>query len=74
MRRKARPIQLRAIERGGELLAQVKADKGGRPRTKGDASPSLTRKAAADAAGISPDQAKTMLRVVNVPGHPSIPE
>lgn len=64
---KARRIQLRAIERGGELLAQIKAAKGGDRRSKEGRPPIESRKAAADAAGISPDQAKTMLRVVNVP-------
>lgn len=64
----ARRIRLRAIERGGELLQAIKPDKGGRPaETRGRASPSLTRKAAANGAGLSPDQAKTMLRVANVP-------
>ena len=58
--------QLRAIERGGAIVAEVKASKGGRPKTEGRASPSL-RQSAAKEAGVSPDQAKTMLRVNNVP-------
>lgn len=66
----AKRIQLRALERGGELLAAVKADRV--PKTvqgsKGGRSPSnLSRKSMADSAGLSPDQAKTMLRIVNVP-------
>ena len=62
----ARRIQLRALERGGELLAAVKAAKNQHDaRARGSASPS--RKAMANSAGLSPDQAKTMLRIVNVP-------
>jgi hypothetical protein len=72
----ARRIQCRAIERGGELLAAVKAAKGGdrgggRPskdgNQRGGASPLVSRQSFAKDAGLSPDQAKTMLRVVNVP-------
>jgi hypothetical protein len=65
----ARRIQLRALERGGELLAAVKAARGG---DRGNAAtggrpPVGSRKAMANSAGLSPDQAKTMLRIVNVP-------
>jgi ribosome-binding protein aMBF1 (putative translation factor) len=56
----ARRIQCRAIERGGELLATVKASRE-HARLKGEQSPS-SRKAFAKDAGLSPDQAKTMLR------------
>jgi hypothetical protein len=66
----ARRIQCRAIERGGELLVQVKAARGTGKQTdksvRGGAPPN-SRKAFAKDAGLSPDQAKTMLRVVNVP-------
>jgi hypothetical protein len=61
----ARRIQLRALERGGELLAAVKASRE-HSRLKGEQSPS-SRKAMANSAGLSSDQAKTMLRIVNVP-------
>ena len=63
----ARRIRLRAIERGGELLKQVKPDKGGRPKTEAGTGPSLTRSAVANGAGLSDRQAKTMIRVANIP-------
>ena len=60
----ARRIRLRAIERGGVLLAKVKA----KPGKRTDLGGSLPQGRAdmAKAAGLSPDQAKTMLRVANV--------
>jgi hypothetical protein len=61
----ARRIQDRAIRRGGELLQQVKAAKPG-PKVKGTTVPT-TRSAAANGAGLSPAQAKQMVRVANVP-------
>jgi hypothetical protein len=65
----ARRIQGRAIERGGELLMAVKAARGGDRgnAATGGRSPIASRKALANGAGLSADQAKTMLRVVNVP-------
>lgn len=62
----ARRIQLRAIERGGQLLAKVEPKHTGRPKNGGGTPPN-SRKAAAEDAGLSPDQAKTMLRVAAVP-------
>jgi hypothetical protein len=63
-------IQLRAIERGGELLQAVKPARGTGKATdlsvKGGTPPN-SRRLVADAAGLSPDQAKTMLRVANAP-------
>jgi len=50
------------LERGGELLAAVKAASG-RQAEKGDTPPRFTRKQMANGAGLSPDQAKTMLRI-----------
>lgn len=61
----AKRIRARAVERGGELLAQVKPAKGARTDL-GGAVP-LSRKAMANGAGLTPDEAKTMLRVANVP-------
>lgn len=63
---KAQRIRDRAIRRGGELLKQVAAAKGGDRKSKGARVP-IGRKDAAKAAGISPVQAKQMLRVASVP-------
>jgi hypothetical protein len=63
-------IKARAVRRGGELLAKIKPSKGGRPFkeiTRAGADPSYSRNAAAAAAGVSPRQQKTMLRVAAVP-------
>ncbi len=66
-------IQARAIRRCGELLREISPNKGGRPseETRAGARPGLvearTRKKAADDAGLSSHQAKTALRVANVP-------
>lgn len=62
----AKRIKARAIRRGGELLAAIKPDKGGRTRV-GTGPSSLTRKATAKQAGLSPRQAKQMLRTSNIP-------
>lgn len=64
---KARRIQLRAIERGGELLSQVKAAPGRPPKIREGDRPILGREAAATDAGLSEHQRKTMLRVAAVP-------
>lgn len=61
----ARRIQDRAIRRGGELLQQVKAAKG--QRTDLGHRGAQGRNATANGAGLSPAQAKQMLRVANVP-------
>lgn len=65
----AQKILDRAIQRGGELLLEVEASKGGRPsKTKVGGGPSsMTRKALAEEAGISERQAKDMVRVARVP-------
>lgn len=65
----AQRIRNRAVERGGELLEQVKPARGG---DRGNAAtggrpPFASRKAAAEAAGLSQHQAKEMLRVAKVP-------
>jgi hypothetical protein len=62
----ARRIQDRAVARGGELLQQVKAAKGGDRRSKNSLVP-IGRKAAAEQAGITSGQAKMMLRVASLP-------
>jgi hypothetical protein len=73
----AQRIRDRAVRRGGELLLQVKAARGGGDRgagrrskdgnQKGGTSPLISRKAAAKKAGLSPDQAKQMVRTAKVP-------
>jgi hypothetical protein len=66
----AQKIQARAVQRGGELLLQVKADRVAKKDkgSKGGRAPSnLSRKTAASDAGLSPHQAKTMVRVAKVP-------
>lgn len=63
-------VKARAIRRCGELLKAIEASKGGRPpqvETRADALPSLSRKLAAQEAGLSTHQQKTALRVANVP-------
>ena len=61
-------IRARAIRRCGELLKEIEKATGGKPfqkDTKGTAPPS--RNQAASDAGLSKDQAKTAIRVANVP-------
>ena len=61
-------IRARAIRRCGELLKEIEKATGGKPfqkDTKGIAPPS--RNQAASDAGLSKDQAKTAIRVANVP-------
>jgi hypothetical protein len=55
----AQRIRDRAVQRGGELLLELKANRGGRPsKTGAGADPSSSRKDAARKAGLSPRQAK----------------
>lgn len=62
----AQRIQGRAVRRCGELLKQV--DGRGRPsENKEGALPVLSQREAAAAAGISPHQQKTAVRVANIP-------
>jgi hypothetical protein len=56
----------RAIRRCGELLKEVEKQQGGDRKSK-EACPPFDRKTAAKEAGMSPDQAKTAIRVANVP-------
>jgi hypothetical protein len=63
----AQKIRDRAMKRGGQLLLSVKASKGGRPDKTRGATPPSSRKAVAEKAGVSPDQAKQMIRVARVP-------
>ena len=61
-------IKARAMQRCGELLKEIGPKKGGRPKTGADTDThSSVRKKAADAAGLSPRQAVTAVRVANVP-------
>lgn len=65
----AERIKARAIRRAGELLKQIMPSKGGRPsETRGVASLSLSRKQAAEDAGLSEDQRKNALRVASIDG------
>jgi hypothetical protein len=64
----ARRIQVRAVDRCGEILGEIEKAHGANQNIKGGNPPKVqTRKNAADEAGLSPDQAKTALRVHNVP-------
>jgi hypothetical protein len=61
-------IKARAMQRCGELLKGIGPKKGGRPKTGADTDTnSSVRKKVADAAGLSPRQAVTAVRVANVP-------
>ena len=60
-------IKARATYRCGELLNEIEAGKGGRPKTSMGAHTSLTRKGAAKEAGLSRNQAVTAIRVANIP-------
>jgi hypothetical protein len=62
-------IQARAIRRCGELLKEIEASHGGRPskQTSTGTDTSLTRKQAAEEAGLSKRQKDTALRVANIP-------
>lgn len=61
-------IRARAIRRCGELLKEIEKGHGKHWESKRDAAdPSISRKAAAEDAGLSARQAKTMIRVANVP-------
>ena len=69
----AQRIKARAIRRTGELLKQIEDNNRGRPskEIKGGTSPNLTRTAAAQQVGLSPDQQKQAIRVANVPNTPT---
>lgn len=60
----ARRIQARALERCGELLMEKKAQ--GKRSDLGEAGP-ISRKEAAQDAGLSPDQAKDAIRIASIP-------
>ena len=66
MEKTALRIRARAIRRGGEILKETEAKHTGRIKANADPN-SNTRKAAAEDAGLSARQAKTMIRVSNVP-------
>jgi len=68
LRRMAERIQLRAINRCGELLKAIGDDSGGRPakNQEGD-HPVMTRSGAATAAGLSEHQRKTAVRIASIP-------
>ncbi len=64
----------RASQRAGELLKEIEKAQGKHWKSKrGDGSPSTSRKQAAEDAGLSPDQAKDVVRVANMPELPSVP-
>lgn len=64
----AQRIRTRAIQRYGELLKEIEPQRGANQNIEGGSSPKvLTRKAAADAAGLSDDQRKTAIRIASVP-------
>ena len=68
LRKMAMRIQARAIRRCGELLRKIEPNKGGRPsKTREGDHPSLSRKQAAEDAGLSEHQRKTAIRVATVP-------
>jgi hypothetical protein len=62
-------IQARAIRRCGELLGEIAPNNGGRPskETSTGTGTSLTRKQAAEEAGLSKRQKDTAIQVANVP-------
>ena len=61
-------IRARAIERCGELLKEIPKERAGQKIGRGDDPPSNSpRQEAARSAGLSRDQAKTAIRVANVP-------
>jgi hypothetical protein len=60
-------IQARAIRRCGELLKQIEPARGANQNIKEGDHPNVTRKAAAEDAGLSEHQQKTALRIANVP-------
>lgn len=63
----AQRIRDRAVRRGGDLLKLIKAKRGANQNIRVGAHPNvLTRKEAAKAAGLSPQEAKQMVRVANV--------
>jgi len=68
MEKTALRIRSRAIKRGGEILKETQKAHGANQNIRDAADPNVyTRKAAADDAGLSARQAKTMIRVSNVP-------
>jgi hypothetical protein len=68
MEKTALRIRARAIRRGGEILKETEKAQGKNHGEKGTLpASSVSRKAAAEDAGLSARQAKTMIRVSNVP-------
>lgn len=68
LRKMADRIQARAIRRAGELLRQIEpATKHNAKKTEGGHPPVVSRKQAAEDAGMSEHQRKQALRVANVP-------
>lgn len=66
---RAKRIRARAIRRGGELLAKAKAKPGGDQKSKRRLGPrSISQKKAAAEAGLTPAQAKDMLRLARING------
>ena len=67
MLKMATRIQARAIRRAGELLKQIMTKHGANQNIEGCTSPIVTRKQAAEDAGLSDDQRKNALRVASIP-------
>ena len=66
--RMARRIQGRAVRRAGELLKAFQTGaKGGRPTKNGGGAPTVSQRAAANAAGMSKRQEVTAVRIANLP-------
>jgi hypothetical protein len=61
----AKRIRARAVRRMGELLLEIEPQQGARTDLGGPSR--LSRKAAAEQAGLSKDQAKDALRLANIP-------
>lgn len=66
LHRYADRIKARAIRRGGALAEKIEPKHTGRPKNGADDRPN-SRKAMAEAAGVSPHQLKQMIRVARVP-------
>lgn len=68
MRKMAERIQARAIRRCGELLRQIeRPEQGGRPKENGAGTHTVSRRQAAEEAGLSRHQQIQATRVANIP-------
>jgi hypothetical protein len=67
LRKMADRIQARAIQRCGQLLNEIEKAHGANQNINGGTPTKVTRKSAAEEAGMSKDQAVTAIRVANIP-------